>query len=111
MATENETSLEKLLSKINTRLTYITNNTENAFILKEVKIITTKMEYFAAKTYKEVKTVEDACNKIISYDIGNMKGVAGQTTMVYKKMDELAEFVEQLKTVYFEAEDGFKLDA
>ena len=30
-----------------------------------------------------------------------MKGVNGQTNMVYKKMQELSDFVEQIKTIYF----------
>ena len=34
-------------------------------------------------------------------DIGRMKGVSGETNMVYKKMDELAEFVASIKDTYF----------
>ncbi len=94
--------MDKLLSSIATRLTYITSNTENAYIIKVCDIIDIKLDAFRNKEYTTHELVDSVCNKIINYDIHNMKGVSGQTNMVYKKMDELANFIEQIKTTYFE---------
>lgn len=95
-------TLDNLCSRINTRINYVKNNTENAFITKSLGTIGIKLDMFKAKSYKEQETVNYACDRIINYDIRNMKGVQGLTNMVYKKMDEMAEFFEMMKTVYFE---------
>lgn len=96
----------KLLSSINTRLDYISNNSKNAYILKQVEIVRMKMKEFADWKYSTPEVVDKICDKIVSYDISNMKRVSGETNMVYKKMDELAGFVQDIKVTYF-AENEF----
>lgn len=94
--------MEKLLSSINTRLSYIRNNSSNAYILKQCDIIDEKLESIRIKFYNTDTVVNEVCDKIINYDISNMKGVSGETNMVYKKMDELANFIADIKVAYFE---------
>lgn len=95
--------MDKLLSSIATRIKYIRSNSDNAFINSALDIVEIKIEELKERKYSSVAVVEDICNHIISYDIRRMKGVPGETNMVYKKMDELAGFVEELKVAYFEA--------
>ena len=93
--------MDKLLSSIATRIKYIRSNSENAFILKSCDVIEVKMQEFKDRKYASVAVVENICDHIVTYDIGRMKGVSGETNMVYKKMDELAEFVASIKDAYF----------
>lgn len=94
--------MEKLLSKIETRLKYLENNSENAFMKKYVNILREKMKYMAERTYTTQEVVDSACDSMINKDLTMMRGVPGQTNMVYKKIDELQGFIEEIKTTYFE---------
>lgn len=94
--------MDKLMNSINTRIKYILNNSDNEFIKHRCEIINTKLDELKERKYKDKDTVYFICNNIINADIAKMKGVSGQTNMVYKKMDELAGFIEDLKTVYFD---------
>ena len=94
--------MEKLLASIATRMKYIRSNSENAFILKSLDIIDIKLSELKERKYTSVAVVESICDHVVSYDIQRMKGVTGESNMVYKKMDELAGFIEELKTAYFE---------
>ena len=94
--------MEKLLASIATRLKYIRNNSKNNFILKSCDIIDMKLDEIRAKKYTSISIVTDICDKIVNYDISRMKRVAGETDMVYKKMDELAGFIAEIKEKYFE---------
>lgn len=97
--------MKKLLNSIDTRIKYITNNSDNTFIQKECKVINIKLDDIRNKVIKTYSLLDEVCDRIISLDIGNMKRVPGQTNMVYKKMDELAGFILQIKDKYFEDED------
>lgn len=94
--------MEKLLASINTRLKYITNNSDNSFIHKRCDIINIKLDEIRERKYETYDTVAALCDRIINFDIDLMKRTPDQTNMVYKKMDELAGFVEQIKSKYFE---------
>lgn len=94
--------MDKLMNSINTRIKYILNNSDNEFIKHRCEIINIKLDELKERKYKDNDTVYFICNNIINVDIAKMKGVSGQTNMVYKKMDELAGFIEDLKTVYFD---------
>lgn len=92
--------MDKIISSAITRLNYITNNTENAYILKQCKIISIKIDDIKAKKYIDMENLNYACNSIID-DINNMKGVSEQTNMLYKKMNELEGYINQIREVYF----------
>ena len=95
--------MDKLLNSINTRLNYLTSNSTNTFILKQCDVIRTKMEDIKAKNIKTKEVLDNYCDNIINRDIDLMKRViTDETNMVYKKMDELAGFIADIKTVYFE---------
>ena len=95
--------MDKLLNSINTRLNYLTSNSTNTFILKQCGVIRTKMEDIKAKNIKTKEVLDSYCDNIINRDIDLMKRViTDETNMVYKKMDELAGFIADIKTVYFE---------
>ena len=94
--------MDKLMNSINTRIKYILNNSNNEFIIHRCEIINTKLDELKERKYKDKETVYFICSNIIYVDIAKMKGVSGQTNMVYKKMDELTGFIEDLKTVYFD---------
>ena len=98
--------MDKLLASINTRLNYIENHTENAYILNVCRVIRAKMAEIKAKVYKTPETVNDLCNRIIDVDINKMQRVPGEAKMVYTKMSELAGFVEQIKDKYFEENES-----
>lgn len=93
--------LEKVLNSINTRLTYIESNSQNAYILKTCGIIRIKVEDIKNRKYTTQKVLNNVCDQIVRSDIGKMKRVAGETKMVYNKMNELAGFIEEVKSVYF----------
>lgn len=92
--------MDKIISSAITRLNYITNNTENSYILKQCKIISIKIDDIKAKKYIDMENLNYACNSIID-DINNMKGVSEQTNMLYKKMNELEGYINQIREVYF----------
>lgn len=94
--------MTELLSNIETILTYIKSNTENEYIIKVCGIIDLKLDAFRNKEYTTHELVNQVCDKIINYDIRNMKGVSGQADTVYEKMNELSSLIEQIKIVYFE---------
>ena len=95
--------MDKLLNSINTRLNYLTSNSTNTFILKQCDVIRTKMEDIKAKNIKTKEVLDKYCDNIINRDIDLMKRViTDETNMVYKKMDELAGFIADIKPVYFE---------
>lgn len=95
--------MEKLLNSINTRLNYITNNSTNTFILKQCDVIRTKMEDIKNNNIKTKEVLDGYCDNIINRDIDLMRRViTDETNMVYKKMDELAGFIADIKTTYFE---------
>ncbi|MBR6289227.1 MAG: hypothetical protein IKR19_07830 [Acholeplasmatales bacterium] len=98
--------MDKLLASINTRLTYIENHTENAFILNICRIIREKLVDIKNRKYTSQSTINDICDRIINSDINKMQRVSGEAKLVYTKMSELAAFIEQIKEKYFE-EDGF----
>lgn len=100
--------MDKLLASINTRITYIENHTDNAYILNICRIIREKIKDIKDQIYTSQATINDICDRIVNTDINKMKRVGGQTDMVYRKMSELADFVEQIKDKYFEKdEDDF----
>ena len=94
--------MDKLLNSINTRLTYIENHTENAYILNICRIIREKIKEIKDRIYSSQNTINDICDRIVNVDINKMQRVGGQTDMVYKKMSELANFVLQIKDNYFD---------
>ena len=95
--------MDKLLNSINTRVNYLTSNSTNTFILKQCSVIRTKMKDIKAKNIKTKEVLDNYCDNIINRDIDLMKRViTDETNMVYKKMDELAGFIADIKTVYFE---------
>lgn len=96
--------MEKLLNSINTRINYILNNSDNDYIAKECNVINIKLDDIRNKVIKTQELLNEVCNKIINNDIDKLKRVPGQTDMVYKKMNELANFIEQIKELYFETE-------
>lgn len=93
--------MEKLLSSIKTRLTYITTNSDNAFILKRCETVNIELDSIRNKQFSTMEAVKQVTDRIINVDVSIMKRVAGQTNMVYKKMDELANFVSQIPDLYF----------
>lgn len=93
--------MEKILASIATRLKYIKNNAAAAYVIKEADIIDIKLDDIRNRVIKTQELLDNVCDKIINQDISNMKGVQGETSMVYKKMDELAGFVEEIKGAYF----------
>lgn len=93
--------MEKLLSSIKTRLTYITTNSDNAFILKRCETVNMELDSIRNKQFSTMEAVKQVTDRIINVDVSIMKRVAGQTNMVYKKMDELANFVSQIPDLYF----------
>ena len=93
--------LEKILASIATRLKYIKNNAAAKYVVKEANIIDIKLDDIRNRVIKTQQLLDMVCDKIINQDISNMKGVQGETAMVYKKMDELAGFVEEIKSAYF----------
>lgn len=93
--------MEKLLSSIKTRLTYITTNSDNAFILKRCETVNMELDSIRNKQFSTMEGVKQVTDRIINVDVSIMKRVAGQTNMVYKKMDELANFVSQIPDLYF----------
>ena len=96
-------NLDKLLNSIETRLTYLEEHTSNPFIQKQCANIRIKMQEFRDRKYHTEKVVNDICDNIINVDISKMRRViTDETAMEYKKMDELASFVDQIRTVYFE---------
>ena len=61
------------------------------------------MEDIKAKNIKTKEVLDNYCDNIINRDIDLMKRViTDETNMVYKKMDELAGFIADIKTSYFE---------
>lgn len=93
--------MEKLLSSIKTRLTYITTNSDNAFILKRCETVNMELDSIRNKQFSTMEAVKQVTDRIINVDVSIMKRVAGQTNMVYKKMGELANFVSQIPDLYF----------
>ena len=102
--------MESLLSKINTRMNYISSNTDNAYITKQLNTIKIKLQEIKERKYSTQEGLDYVCNRIINCDIMNMKGVNGQTNMVYKKMQELSASVEQIKTAYFVTDDDTSVE-
>lgn len=99
--------MDKLLNSINTRLTYIESHTDNAYILNICRIIREKLVDIKERKYTSQDTINDICDRIINTDINKMKRVGGQSDMVYRKMSELANFIEQIKEKYFEEDFEF----
>ena len=97
--------MDKILNSINTRIKYILNNSDNDFIRHRCDIINTKIDELRDKRHYDKDTVEFICNNIINVDCRYLKGVPGQTNMVYKKVDELAGFVNDLKVAYFDTNE------
>lgn len=93
--------MEKILSSIKTRLTYITTNSDNAFILKRCETVNMELDSIRNKQFSTMEAVKQVTDRIINVDVSIMKRVAGQSNMVYKKMDELANFVSQIPDLYF----------
>ena len=93
--------MEKLLSSIKTRLTYITTNSDNAFILKRCETVNMELDSIRNKQFSTMEAVKQVTDRIMNVDVSIMKRVAGQTNLVYKKMDELANFVSQIPDLYF----------
>ena len=93
--------MDKILASIATRLKYITNNAESKFIAKQVSIIDLKLNDIRNRVIKTQELLDSVCDKIINQDINLMKRVPGETNMVYKKMDELAGFIDEIKDAYF----------
>ena len=94
--------MDKLLASIATRIKYIRNNTDNAYLNKALDIIELKLQEIKDRKYNTQEVIDNICDTIINFDIARMKGVSGQTDMVYRKMNELANFIDQIKVVYFD---------
>lgn len=92
--------MDKLLNSITTRINYIYNNTGNKYIDRMIEVIKEKLNPIKNKEVKTQDLLDDICNRIIN-DVKLLKRVNGETAMVYKKMDELIEFIEQVKVEYF----------
>ena len=92
--------MEKLLNSISTRLKYIFSNTNNKYIDCQLSIIEEKLVPIKDHTIKTQELLNDECDRILNV-IKFMKRVNGETNMVYKKMDELAGYVAEIKTEYF----------
>lgn len=92
--------MEKLLNSISTRLKYIFSNTNNKYIDHQLEIIEEKLTPIKEHTIKTQELLDDECDRILKV-IDLMKRVNGETNMVYKKMDELAGYIAEIKTEYF----------
>ena len=95
--------MDKLLSSIETRLKYICSNTENSFLISQCNIIRGKLDEIKDRKYNTLELIQSICNNIINNDIDKMRRViSDETNMVYKKMDELNNFISQIPELYFE---------
>lgn len=94
--------MEKLLNSIKTRLEYLINHTDNKFIIDTSKMIDEKLNAIRNRTIVSQGTLNFFCDYIINKDIEKMKRViTEETKLEYRKMDELAGFIAQIKDMYF----------
>lgn len=97
--------MKKLLNSINTRIKYILNNSNNDYITKECNIINIKLDDIRNRMIKTEELLNEVCDKIIDNDIYKLKRVPDQPNMVYKKMNELENFIKQIKELYFKSDN------
>ena len=94
--------MDEILTCVESDLEFIESNSDNAYILKSCNIIRIKLEDIKNKKYKTQEVVYGICDKIVDYDIHNMRSVPGLSDELYSKIDELAIHAEQIKVAYFE---------
>jgi len=94
--------MEKLLKSLNTRISYIRNNSTNKFILTTLDIIDISVNDIKERIFDTEDSLNQCIDHIINYHISRMKRVPGENNMVYKKMDEMAGFLNDIRTTYFE---------
>ena len=94
--------MEKLLRSLNTRISYIRNNSTNKFILTTLDIIDISVNDIKERIFDTEKSLNQCIDHIINYHISRMKRVPGENNMVYKKMDEMTGFLNDIRTAYFE---------
>ena len=95
-------SLAEVITCVQSDIEFIKNNTNNAFILKSCNILTIKLQDIIDKKYKTKEVVYEVCDKIVNYDVRNMRFVPELSDELYSKIDELAVHAEQIKETYFE---------
>lgn len=92
--------MDKILNSIETRIKYIESNTENAFLLSMCNVIRLSIQEIKERKFTTQETVDQACD-IAKNNISKMRRTPDQTNMVYRKMDELDNFIEKIKSEYF----------
>lgn len=96
--------MDSILNSINTRLTYIREHSENAFILKSCDIIDEKLNPIRNKSIKTEQLLHTVIDEIIKRDIANMRSVTTinlETKTTIRKIDELESFIVDLEAAYF----------
>ena len=94
--------MDEIIKCVEADIEFIKNNTDNAYILKCCDILTIKLQDIKDKKYKTEEVVYGFCDKMVNYDIHNMRSVPELSDELYAKIDELSIHAEQIKTAYFE---------
>ena len=94
--------MDEIIKCVEADIEFIRNNTDNAYILKSCDIITIKLQDIKERKYKTEEVVYVFCDKMVNYDIHNMRSVPELSDELYTKIDELSTHAEQIKTAYFE---------
>ena len=94
--------MDEIIKCVETDIEFIRNNTDNAYILKSCDILAIKLQDIKERKYKTEEVVYGFCDKMVNYDIHNMRSVPELSDELYAKIDELAVHAEQIKTAYFE---------
>lgn len=94
-----KTELEKLLSKIDTRIKYINSNTENPYIAAKLNIVRQKLSEIKSHKYTTIDMVNKVCDNIKEQDIDRIRGL-DNTKMVNKKIQELTDYISEIPYVY-----------
>lgn len=94
--------MDEIIKCVEADIESIRANTENAYILKSCDILTIKLEDIKERKYKTEEVVYGFCDKMVNYDIHNMRSVPELSDELYAKIDELALHAEQIKAAYFE---------
>ena len=94
--------MDEIIKCVESDIEFIKNNTDNAYIIKSCCILNIKLEDIKERKYKTVEVVYKFCDKMVNYDIHNMRSVPELSDELYAKIDELSIHAEQIKTAYFE---------
>lgn len=94
--------MDEIIKCVEADIEFIRANTENAYILKSCDILTIKLGDIKERKYKTEEVVYGFCDKMLNYDIHNMRSVPELSDELYAKIDELALYAEQIKAAYFE---------